>query len=43
LGKKVARLHVAKIGVELDELTNEQAARLGIRKEGPFKSKHYKY
>jgi len=39
----VARLHLAKIGVELDELTNEQASYLGISKEGPFKAEHYRY
>ncbi len=43
LDEKVARLHLAKIGVELDELTNEQAAYLGIPKEGPFKAEHYRY
>src|SRR5215203_4828697 len=43
LDEKVARLHLAKIGVQLDELTNEQAAYLGITKEGPFKPEHYRY
>jgi len=43
LDEKVARLHLAKIGVELDELTNEQASYLGISKEGPFKAEHYRY
>src|SRR6266498_1895 len=43
LDEKVARLHLAKIGVELDELTNEQASYLGIPKEGPFKAEHYRY
>ena len=43
LDEKVARLHLAKIGVELDELTTEQAAYLGIPKEGPFKAEHYRY
>jgi adenosylhomocysteinase len=43
LDEKVARLHLAKIGVELDELTNEQAAYLGISKEGPFKPEAYRY
>src|SRR3954463_14958013 len=37
LDEKVARLHLAKIGVVLDELTTEQSAYLGIPKEGPFK------
>ncbi|HEY4147417.1 MAG TPA: adenosylhomocysteinase [Chitinophagaceae bacterium] len=43
LDEKVARLHLAKIGVELDELTTEQAAYLGIPKAGPFKAEHYRY
>ena len=43
LDEKVARLHLAKIGVELDELTTEQAAYLGIPKDGPFKAEHYRY
>ena len=43
LDKKVARLHLAKIGVELDELTSEQSAYLGIPKEGPYKVEHYRY
>ena len=43
LDEKVARLHLAKIGVELDELTTEQAAYLGIPQNGPFKSEHYRY
>jgi adenosylhomocysteinase len=43
LDEKVARLHLSKIGVELDELTTEQADYLGITKEGPFKAEHYRY
>ncbi|WP_126973668.1 adenosylhomocysteinase [Gynurincola endophyticus] len=43
LDEKVARLHLAKIGVELDELTEEQAEYLGIPKNGPFKADHYRY
>jgi len=43
LDEKVARLHLAKIGVELDELTQEQASYLGIPKNGPFKAEHYRY
>jgi adenosylhomocysteinase len=41
LDEKVARLHLKKIGVVLDELTQEQADYLGISKEGPFKPEHY--
>ncbi len=43
LDEEVARLHLAKIGVELDELTEEQASYLGISKEGPFKPDYYRY
>jgi adenosylhomocysteinase len=43
LDEKVARLHLGKISVELDELTDEQAKYLGITKEGPFKAEHYRY
>lgn len=40
LDEKVARLHLAKIGVVLDELTTAQASYLGITNEGPFKPEH---
>lgn len=43
LDEKVARLHLSKIGVELDELTDEQVGYLGVSKEGPFKPEHYRY
>jgi adenosylhomocysteinase len=43
LDEKVARLHLAKIGVELDELTDAQATYLGLPKVGPFKPEHYRY
>lgn len=43
LDEKVARLHLSKIGVELDELTDAQAAYLGIPKAGPFKPEMYRY
>ena len=43
LDEKVARLHLAKIGVVLDELSTEQSAYLGIPKDGPFKVDHYRY
>jgi adenosylhomocysteinase len=43
LDEKVARLHLGKIGVELDILTDAQAAYLGLSKEGPFKPEHYRY
>ncbi len=43
LDEKVARLHLAKVGVVLEELTTEQAAYLGIPKAGPFKTEQYRY
>ena len=43
LDEEVARLHLAKIGVELDVMTDQQAAYLGIPKEGPYKAEHYRY
>lgn len=43
LDEKVARLHLSKIGVELDDLTDAQANYLNIPKEGPFKSDMYRY
>lgn len=43
LDEKVARLHLAKIGVALDTLTDAQAEYLGLPKEGPFKPEHYRY
>ncbi|HSZ26434.1 MAG TPA: adenosylhomocysteinase [Cytophagaceae bacterium] len=43
LDEKVAKLHLAKIGVELDTLTNEQAKYIGVAVEGPFKSNEYRY
>jgi adenosylhomocysteinase len=43
LDEKVARLHLAKIGVELDELTTVQSDYLSIPKEGPYKPDYYRY
>jgi len=43
LDEKVARLHLAKIGVELEELTQAQSQYLGIPKDGPFKTDMYRY
>jgi adenosylhomocysteinase len=43
LDEKVARLHLAKLGVELTELTDEQASYIGVAHEGPFKAEHYRY
>ncbi len=43
LDEEVARLHLEKVGVKLDTLTNKQAKYLGIKKAGPFKPDHYRY
>lgn len=43
LDEKVARLHLAKINCELDVLSPEQAAYIGVTVEGPFKSDSYRY
>ena len=43
LDEKVARLHLSKIGVVLEELTNDQSKYLGIAKEGPYKPETYRY
>jgi adenosylhomocysteinase len=43
LDEKVARLHLAKIGVELEELSSEQAAYIGVSPEGPYKPEYYRY
>jgi adenosylhomocysteinase len=43
LDEKVARLHLARIGVKLTELRPEQAAYIGVPADGPFKPEHYRY
>jgi adenosylhomocysteinase len=43
LDEKVARLHLQALGIELTELTNDQAAYLGLAKQGPFKTDSYRY
>ena len=43
LDEEVARLHLATIGVELTQLTTEQADYLGVPVEGPYKAEHYRY
>lgn len=43
LDEKVARLHLKKIGVDLEELTDEQAEYIGVPKEGPYKTDMYRY
>jgi adenosylhomocysteinase len=39
----VARLHLAKIGVDIDELSQEQAEYIGVEVQGPFKGEAYRY
>jgi adenosylhomocysteinase len=43
LDEKVARLQLAKLGVQLTELTEEQARYIGVDKAGPYKGEHYRY
>ena len=43
LDEKVARLHLAKIGVELEELRKDQADYIGVAVQGPFKPEYYRY
>ena len=43
LDEKVALLHLAKIGVELETLRDDQAEYIGVKVEGPFKPEYYRY
>ena len=43
LDEQVARLHLGRIGAKLTRLTDEQARYIGVAKEGPYKSDHYRY
>ncbi|MDX2182871.1 MAG: adenosylhomocysteinase [Gemmatimonadaceae bacterium] len=43
LDEKVARLHLAKLGVKLTELAADQAAYIGVPQQGPYKAEHYRY
>jgi adenosylhomocysteinase len=43
LDEEVARLHLGRIGARLDRLSAAQAKYLGIRRDGPFKTDHYRY
>ena len=43
LDEKVARLHLAKIGVEIEELTKDQANYIGVEQQGPYKPEYYRY
>jgi adenosylhomocysteinase len=41
--KKLRNLHLAKIGVELTELREDQANYIGVEVQGPFKPEYYRY
>ncbi|MCO6048911.1 adenosylhomocysteinase [Mesorhizobium sp. RP14(2022)] len=43
LDEKVARLHLDKLGAKLTNLSDEQAAYIGVTPQGPFKAEHYRY
>jgi adenosylhomocysteinase len=43
LDEEVARLHLAKLGVQLESLSDDQASYLGIPTEGPYKPEYYRY
>src|SRR5690625_3548411 len=43
LDEKVARLHLQKTGVELEELTEEQSEYIGVPKDGPYEAQIYRY
>ena len=43
LDEKVARLHLPHLGARLTELTDKQAAYLGVEKNGPYKPDYYRY
>jgi adenosylhomocysteinase len=43
LDEKVARLQLSKLGAMLTELTPDQAKYIGVPKDGPYKSDHYRY
>jgi adenosylhomocysteinase len=43
LDEKVARLHLAKIGVKLTQLTQKQSDYISVPQSGPFKPDHYRY
>ena len=43
LDEKVAKLHLDKLGVELEELTSDQASYIGVQVNGPYKPEYYRY
>ena len=43
LDEKVAKLHLQKLGIELEELSEDQANYIGVNVNGPYKPEHYRY
>ena len=43
LDEEVARLHLAQLGVELEDLSKDQADYIGVKQDGPYKPEHYRY
>jgi adenosylhomocysteinase len=43
LDEEVARLHLGSLGVQLTELTDDQASYLGVSVQGPYKPEQYRY
>ena len=43
LDEQVARLHLDKLGVELEELDSDQASYIGVKVQGPYKPEYYRY
>ena len=43
LDEMVAMLHLSKLGVELEDLSEDQAEYIGVNKNGPFKPEYYRY
>ena len=43
LDEKVAKLHLKRLGVELEELNKDQADYIGVKVEGPYKPNYYRY
>ena len=43
LDEKVAALHLDHLGIELEELSKDQASYIGVKTKGPFKPEYYRY
>ena len=43
LDEKVAKLHLKRLGVELEELSYDQAEYIGVKVNGPYKPEYYRY